>query len=130
MRNKTAKTVILVVAAGILLTASTLFWPKWVESAAAMTDFDYGAPFAFLNQSTTVVFSPDAFPRYMIIQPWSNMFDYEINPLRLILSLAVNILIVGAVVFIARQIRFIYLQKHPEKRKKTKKGTKYTPVFK
>ncbi len=121
--------VLLIAAGAAVLTAGSVCMPKWVGTAQEMTDLNYGFPFPFLNQFTSTVFLPDKFPRYMVIQPFSGMFAYQVDWFRAAGSFVINGLIVGMVVFVIRQISFLRHSKKPGN-KTSGNGEGYVRVYK
>jgi hypothetical protein len=94
---KYLKKIIFCIAAGIVFTLITACMPIMVYGANDLDAMRFGWPIAFVTQSTPMVPPVEWFPNYAA--PKYFLYDTSINPLNLILSLVINIAIIGIIYF-------------------------------
>ena len=131
--KKTVLKVILFVLSSLILaaalTALSAVWPVYLQTSEDLFNVDYGWPFRFLNQVTTIVANDGYFPRYFVPQLFHASFDTVVYWDDLILSFFVWLIISAAALFAIKLLWRAYRTSHPKKIKQKKPKEEYRNVF-
>lgn len=120
--------VLLALILGLGVTALSAFMPKYLATSADFYTIEYGFPFEFILQTTTMVPNIGYFPTYFTPKYDHESFETELMMEPLVASSVVNVLAFGVIIVAIVVLHSLYRKKHPKKIRVSKKDL-YRPVF-